>query len=248
MLYRHNNPGFTLIELLVVISIIALLLAMMLPALDQAREAARTSACASNQRQMGVNFGAFLADNRSVYPARYENMSVSPIGGRYWYEIVLQDKATQAQAWPLWCPDDPNRPKASPGGSISYGYNHGCLGGLDQLVGTTNPKWYLSVNPWGRDLGAPALQESLAKPSETVVLVDSTISTTNHQGWFVAYAHPDQANGVAYTRHGNGCNVLWADGHVKLVACPDGAWQELYDPSALGDIRITSTGNQWDRD
>lgn len=59
--------GFTLIELLVVISVIALMIAILLPALAKAREVARRSACLSNERQMMIAAAAYMADQRDWF-------------------------------------------------------------------------------------------------------------------------------------------------------------------------------------
>jgi prepilin-type N-terminal cleavage/methylation domain-containing protein/prepilin-type processing-associated H-X9-DG protein len=63
-----DGRGFTLIELLVVIAIIALLMGILLPSLNRAREQARKIACLSNMRQMGVALGAYLIDSEYRLP------------------------------------------------------------------------------------------------------------------------------------------------------------------------------------
>lgn len=69
---RTNRSGFTLIELLVVISIIALLIGILLPALGVARETARGSACLANSRSMGQATLTYSADNKTYYPSAYQ--------------------------------------------------------------------------------------------------------------------------------------------------------------------------------
>lgn len=65
---RNTRQAFTLIELLVVISIIALLVAILLPALKQARQAAKTTACMSQLRQTGIMLHAYAQDNNDNIP------------------------------------------------------------------------------------------------------------------------------------------------------------------------------------
>ena len=67
---RHR--GFTLVELLVVIGIIALLISILLPALNRARESANTIKCSSNLRTIGQGFAMYAAEHKQRLPAAYD--------------------------------------------------------------------------------------------------------------------------------------------------------------------------------
>ncbi len=69
---KHRaRSGFTLVELLVVIGIIAVLVALLLPALSAAREASRTTHCLSNLRQIGMTLSMYAIENKGLLPPQY---------------------------------------------------------------------------------------------------------------------------------------------------------------------------------
>lgn len=78
-----KSLGFTLIELLIVIAIIAIISAMLLPALKSARDSAKRVLCAGNLRQIGLAYTAYQADNDFFLPARLTN-PLPPLPATQW--------------------------------------------------------------------------------------------------------------------------------------------------------------------
>jgi prepilin-type N-terminal cleavage/methylation domain-containing protein/prepilin-type processing-associated H-X9-DG protein len=71
----HDKHGFTLVELLVVVGIVAVLIAMLLPALKKAREAAKAVVCESQLRQLGTALLMYAGDNQDRWPPYWYNAS-----------------------------------------------------------------------------------------------------------------------------------------------------------------------------
>lgn len=108
MYMRQNRQGFTLIELLVVISIIALLVGILLPALGAARKTAQRAVCLSNQRQVGVAMMTYTTNNKGLIP--YAFYHENGVETRWWHRLILDGAAVgsteEGDNSNLVCPSD----------------------------------------------------------------------------------------------------------------------------------------------
>jgi prepilin-type N-terminal cleavage/methylation domain-containing protein len=113
---QNKERAFTLIELLVVIAIIAILAALMLPALAQARARAHRIQCTSNLKQIGLGLKTWTMDFNDRYPTQVpaseggppdqSAFATAPYGGPYTYQVfgVLSNELTTPRI--LVCPSD----------------------------------------------------------------------------------------------------------------------------------------------
>ena len=160
-----KRKGFTLIELLVVISIIALLVGILLPALSAARRTARSMICQNNLRQIGIGIWAYSYENQDLFPPAYIDDSVAPDGdGTDWAVMInaylsqsgkdtYQEAEYQHQTKVLTCPQ-----ALVDGGRLHYGAN---------LL-------FMPAFPWSAGQGLDVYNTNdLVRTTETMIIGDA---------------------------------------------------------------------------
>jgi prepilin-type N-terminal cleavage/methylation domain-containing protein len=136
---RHRG-GFTLIELLVAISIIAVVIALAVPALRMARDAARGTVCASNLRTLGTAVSSYASSNKDLLPYAFRQVDVrdgyvAPLDV-LGIELLISPPSIESgvvrTGRPFRCPSDPETAARS---GTSYRYSPADLMGIPDVWG-----------------------------------------------------------------------------------------------------------------
>ncbi|MCK6489247.1 MAG: type II secretion system GspH family protein [Planctomycetes bacterium] len=252
----RSSNAFTLIELLVVISIIAILAAMLLPAISLVKASARTMSCSSSMRQLSMSVLGYAGDNQGqLPPSRFQNCAPAELGftagstatwlhpnlaGGYLEagKELLGDfiPGTAPFSAPFRCPEDRTRKGSSSANGVSYGLNFYQAPYAD-LAANLPTLWssIRSLGQYGRTSSVLLIGESHEARLFPINIPGGWPNCPMYANDVVTSwgAHPSPNNPMA--RHRRGSNFGYLDGHMAWVG----------DLTAEVTARRTLLGRSW---
>jgi len=231
---RKQLSGFTLVELLVVVAIVAILAALLLPALAGAKASARSAACRSNLRQLGVALISFTHDNEH-YPARaYLDTTISRFITYGWPAYLLPYVSSNTAVFR--CP--------STGAEFEWPTNRSPKGyAFPFNIDTGTSRFSYGYNQWGVASasgyglgGAPdseVPESKVQNPADMIAIGDSDgngVVDGDIAFHRIASAGGPQPIFPPGNRHKAGANIVFCDGHVEWAR--QSKWIERTDEAA----------------
>ena len=234
---KKESKAFTLIELLVVISIIALLMAILMPALGAARSGSRALACKSNLRQLLLANIGYATENDGFYVPAASDMWDNAGLHRWHGKRDTLDERFDPLRGPLIGYLADGRVKECPlrvefvkGQDWNTNFEQGCGGygyNMTYIGSRTSQSAAGSVQAWKDSYAMTARMTEIAAPAMTLMFADTAMAKSGKSLIEYSFAEPPFTvyNGRLVTeffmspsihfRHRNQANIGWADGHVE---------------------------------